>query len=109
MLTTNKVELTGYAGANPEMVELKSNRYKKAVISLATRESYKKDGEWYNVTTWHKVVAWNNMATKMCELIQKGSRISITGRVNYRQVETPKGKMFLSEIVANGFALEPIQ
>jgi len=109
MLATNKVQLTGYAGANPEMVNLKNKGYKKAVISLATRESYKKDGEWVNITTWHKVVAWNNLATKMCELVQKGSRVSVTGRVSYRQVETQKGKLTLSEITVNEFALEPIQ
>ncbi len=109
MLSTNKVQLVGYAGANPELVNLKTKNYKKAIISLATRESYKKDGEWVNITTWHKVVAWNNMAIKMCELIQKGSKISVTGRVNYRQVETQKGTLTLSEITVNEFALEPIQ
>lgn len=109
MLATNKVQLIGYAGANPEMVNLKNKGYKKAVISLATRESYKKDGEWVNITTWHKVVAWNHLATQMCELIQKGSRLSVTGRVSYRQVETQKGKLTLSEITVNEFNLEPIQ
>lgn len=109
MLATNKVQLVGYAGTTPELVNLKNKGYKKAIISLATRESYKKDGEWINVTTWHKVVAWNTMATKMCALIQKGSRISVKGRVNYRQVETQKGKLTLSEITVNEFALEPIK
>ena len=109
MLSTNKVQLTGYAGANPELVNLKTKGYKKAIISLATSESYKKDGEWVSVTTWHKVVAWNNLATRMCELVQKGSRLSVTGRVNYRQVETQKGRLTLSEITVNDFALEPIQ
>ena len=106
MLKTNKVQLIGYAGANPEMVALKNNRYKKATLSLATNESYKKDGEWFNVTTWHKVVAWNNMAAKMCDLIQKGSRLSVNGKVNYRQIQTEKGTMTFSEILVNDFAIE---
>lgn len=109
MLKTNKVQLTGYAGANPELISLKSDKYKKAILSLATRESYKKDGEWVNITTWHKVVAWNNMATKICELVQKGSRVSVTGRINYNQIDTQKGKMTLSEITVNDFALEPVK
>lgn len=109
MLSTNKVQLVGYAGAAPELVDLKNKGYKKAVVSLATRESYKKDGEWVNITTWHKVVAWNQMATRICSMVQKGSRISITGRVNYRQVETGKGRFMLSEITVNEFALEPVK
>jgi single-strand DNA-binding protein len=107
MTKTNNVKLVGYAGANPELVELKNNRYKKATLSLATNESYKKNGEWFKVTTWHKVVAWNNTAAKMCELIQKGSRLSINGKVNYRQVQTDKGTMTLSEILVNDFTIEP--
>lgn len=107
MLATNRVQLTGYAGQAPELVALKSPHYKKAVISLATHESYQKDGEWFNVTTWHKVVAWNAMAVKMCELIQKGSRVSINGRITYQQVDTGKGKLTLGEITVNDFALEP--
>jgi single-strand DNA-binding protein len=107
MLATNKVQLVGYAGANPEMVELKSSKYKKAIVSLATRESEKKDGEWFNITTWHKVVAWNNMATKVCEMVQKGTKLNVTGRVSYRQVDGKKGKFTLSEITVNDFSLEP--
>lgn len=109
MLKTNKVQLVGYAGANPEIVELKSGNYKKAVISLATRESYKKDGQWFNITTWHKLVAWGNMATKVCEMVQKGNRINVTGRISYRQVDTQKGKLTLSEITVNDFNLEPVK
>lgn len=109
MLATNKVQLVGYAGANPEMVELKSSKYKKAIVSLATRESYKKDGEWFNITTWHKLVAWNNMATKVCELVQKGSKINIVGKVSYREVDGKKGKFTLSEITVNDISLEQIK
>ena len=105
MKATNNVQLTGYAGANPEIVALKNDRYKKATIRLATNEAYKKDGEWYNITTWHKVVAWNNVATKLMESVQKGSRISLTGRMNYRKVDSPTGKFTISEVVVKKFDL----
>ena len=62
MKTTNKVELSGYIGVEPEVKTL-SNGSKMLRFSLATSEDYKsKTGEWVKNTTWHNIVMWNKTA-----------------------------------------------
>src|SRR5947207_2066994 len=107
MSATNKVQLVGYVGTNPELVELKSGEYKKAIFSLATHEYYKKDEEWFNITTWHKLVGWGKTANKICDTIKKGTKVNITGRVSNRKVEGKQGSFTLSEITVSSIKLEP--
>ena len=100
----NKVELVGFAGMNAEVKEIK-NGMKIARFSLATSEGYKnKTGEWVNSTTWHNIVLWNDSAEKAAETVKKGARISLTGKINYRNYENKAGeKRNTVEIVASEF------
>jgi len=104
----NKVELVGFAGMDVEVQDLKNN-LKKANFSLATREGFKnKDGEWINTTSWHRIVLWNDNAKKAAELVKKGSRVSLSGKLNYRTYETDKGdKRLIVEIVTSVFEVLP--
>jgi single-strand DNA-binding protein len=53
-LYKNRVELIGYLGHKPELVN------GHAVLSLATKTSWKDKGsdEWQSRTEWHRVIAW---------------------------------------------------
>ena len=91
MKTTNKVELNGFIGMEPEVKTL-SNGSKLVRFSLATNEDYKnKEGEWVKNTTWHNVVMWNKVAEKAEEALKKGSCISITGKIVNRQYTDKQG------------------
>lgn len=98
MITTvNKVELLGYAGNTPEMVELSEKlRLVRFRIATRTRIGY---NDWR--TDWHDVIAWNELAHSICEQVKKGSRIQIVGRLQYRDVQTKDGRRLRkAEVVA---------
>ena len=102
----NKVELIGFAGMNAEVKEIKKG-VKVANFRLATSDGYKdKAGEWVNSTTWHNIVLWNDSAEKAAAEVKKGSRVSLTGKISYRNYENKAGeKRSTVEIIANGFEI----
>jgi len=104
----NKVELIGFAGMNPEVREI-SNNAKIAQFSLATSESYRdKTGAWVNNTSWHRIVLWNNIADKAAEEINKGAKVNIIGKIQYRTFETAsEEKRNVTEIVATEYKVLP--
>jgi single-strand DNA-binding protein len=104
----NKVELAGYAGRDAEVREIKSG-INVASFSLATSENYRdKNGEWISSTSWHNIVMWNDIAKKAAEEIKKGTHVSLTGKISYRNYETKTGeKRYVAEIVVNDFKVNP--
>ena len=104
MKTTNKVELDGFIGVNPEVKTLK-NGNTVANFTLSTEENYKnKEGEWVKNTTWHRISLWNDVAKQAAEILKKGMRISLTGRIVNKQYTDKDGnKRTMSEILANTF------
>ncbi|MGD0710427.1 MAG: single-stranded DNA-binding protein [Bacteroidales bacterium] len=106
MKTTNKVELDGFIGMEPEVKTL-SNGSKLVRFSLATNEDYKnKAGEWVKNTTWHNVIMWNKIAEKAEETLKKGTRVSVTGKLVNRQYTDKEGnKRNTFEIQAFAFEL----
>ncbi len=104
----NKVELIGYAGRDAEVREIRSG-ISLASFSLATSENYRdKNGDWQSNTSWHNIVLWNDNAKKAGEEIKKGSRVSVTGKINYRNYESKSGeKRYVTEIIVNEFEVIP--
>ncbi|HLP12072.1 MAG TPA: single-stranded DNA-binding protein [Flavobacteriales bacterium] len=87
----NKVELTGFAGMDPEFKTI-GEKMKVAKFSLATTDGYKKDGAWVNTTQWHNMIGWNRIADQITELVKKGKKLTISGKLNYRSYEDKEGK-----------------
>jgi single-strand DNA-binding protein len=104
----NKIELTGFAGTDAELKDI-NNGKSMARFRMATSRGYKdRNDEWVNTTSWHNVVLWNKSAVKAAEAVKKGSRLSVTGRINYRNYETTDGqKRYTVEIVADTFEVLP--
>jgi len=107
MKTTNKVELNGYIGIDPDVLTLK-NGSKVAHFTLATDESYKnKEGEWVKNTTWHRISLWNKEAEKAESSLKKGMRVLLTGKIVNKEFTDKNGnKRNISEIQANNFELQ---
>ncbi len=106
MSTTNKVELTGNLGMNPEVRELNSGK-KMVKLSLATHEQKKNStGERITETQWHNLVVWGRNALLAEQQLKKGSPISITGKINSRNYLDKNGqKRFVTEIQVNNIRL----
>jgi len=98
----NHVQLVGRLGANPE-VKIFDNGNKLARFSIAVSQTYTtKGGEKVTDVQWHPVVAWGEMATVAEHILQKGTQVTVDGRLFNRSYTAKDGtKRTSTEIVAN--------
>ena len=105
MAGINKVILVGNLGADPEI------RYSPggmAVVnfSLATSETFSKDGQKQTKTEWHKIVAFGKLAEICGQYLSKGKQIYIEGKIQTRSWDDKEGnKKYTTEIVANSMQM----
>lgn len=105
MTLRNKVQLIGHVGQTPEFRTTEGGN-KLAKFSLATNETYKNEaGARVTTTTWHSVLAWNNLAQIAAEYLNKGSEVVIEGKIINRSYEKDGVKRYVSEIQANELLL----
>ena len=98
----NSVRLTGFLGSAPEIKETE-NKKKFAKLSLETN-SYRKNrqGERVTETTWHQIILWEKQAELAEKYLEKGSKISIEGRLSNRYYTDKDGiKRYATEVVVN--------
>lgn len=105
-MALNKVLLIGNVGKDPEVRHLESG-VAVATITLATSERFKdKSGEVKELTEWHTVNAWRNLADLAENYIRKGSQIYVEGRIRTRSWEDQNGqKRYSTEILADNIQL----
>ena len=98
----NHVQLVGRLGANPEVKVLESGK-KLARFQLAVNESYTKaSGEKVNKVQWHSVIAWGHLAGIAERILQKGTQVTIDGKLLSREYTNKAGdKRNTTEIVAS--------
>lgn len=96
----NRVMLIGNLTRDPE---LRYTPAGMAVVSfgLATNRVWvTKQGEKKEDAQFHRIVAWNKLAELCSQLLAKGRRIYVEGRIQYREITDAAGvKKQISEIV----------
>lgn len=100
----NRVQLLGFLGQDVELRELAQGK-KVARMSMATNE-FKRDqsGKPEKTTTWHNLIAWGQTAETMNDILRKGHKVFVEGKITYRQYETKAGeKRNQTEIVVSNF------
>lgn len=80
----NKVILVGNIGKDAETVG------KKTSFTLATNETWTKDGEKQEKTTWHNIVMWN-APEKLVPHLSKGKKILVQGSIDNYQYDKDDG------------------
>lgn len=101
MGSVNKVILLGNLGSDPEMRMTPSGQ-QVATISIATSESWVKDGRREDKVEWHRVVLWNKLAELASKYLKKGRKVYIEGRLQTRSWEDQTGqKRYTTEIIGN--------
>jgi len=96
----NKVTLVGRLGSDPEVKYTQSGT-PVATFSLATSETWKKDGEKQEKTEWHKIVTWERLAEVCGEYLTKGKLVLIEGKLQTRSWDDKEGnRRQVTEIVA---------
>lgn len=96
----NNITIIGNVGQDPELKYLPSGQ-SSLTFSVATSRKVKE--EWQ--TTWHKVIAWGEMAENCAASIAKGNRVVVIGRIEVREWQTKAGeKRTTVEVTADEIA-----
>ena len=79
------------------------NGKKFARFSIATSEYYKNaKGEPTESTYWHNIVAWGNTAELAEKLLNKGTQVSVEGKLVSRNYVDKEGvKRYVTEVQVN--------
>ena len=87
----NQHTIVGTLGRDPEIRETQSGD-KVCNLSVATSESWKKDGERQERTEWHRVTTFNQGTIKYIEMAaRKGVKVAIVGQVRTRKWQDQEG------------------
>jgi single-strand DNA-binding protein len=103
----NKAMLIGNVTRDPEL-RYTPNGTPVCSFGLATNRSWMPEGgtERREETEFHRLVAWNKLAELCSQLITKGRKIYVEGRLQSRSWETPDGeKRSSTEIVIEDMML----
>ena len=107
----NSVSLIGVVGKDAELRQTQQGVH-YAQISLATSTGgyKKKDGtDVPEVTQWHRIVAWNNLADFAGNYVKKGMKIAVDGMITYRTYKNQQGAdVYTTDIVADSIVLMTI-
>ena len=102
----NKVFLIGRACQKPELKEFNTGS-KVVKFSLATNFSWsnKSTGEKKQLTEYHNIVIWGQLATIAAKYINKGSKIHVDGKIQTQKWEQDGVMRNRAEIVVDSFIL----
>jgi single-strand DNA-binding protein len=97
----NKAIIIGNLGGDCE-IRYTNSGTGVANFNVATTERWKdKDGNMQESTEWHRIVAWGKLAEICAELLSKGSKVYIEGKIQTRSWDDQSGnKRYTTEIVA---------
>jgi single-strand DNA-binding protein len=100
MPSMNRVFLVGNLGHEPE-VRATGSGTPVLTLSVATTERFKDaGGNRKERTDWHRVVAWNDLATNCGKYLKKGDRVLVEGRLQGREYEKDGEKRTSVEVIA---------
>ncbi len=99
MAGVNKVILVGHLGGDPEM-KYGSSGAAFTTFTMATSDSWVKDGQREERTEWHRVIAFGKLAEICAKWLHKGKQIYLEGRIQTRSWEQDGVKRWTTEIVA---------
>lgn len=102
---TNKVVLSGFAGADAE-IKLLSGNQRLARVNLAVNEHYRNAaGEDVKRVQWFTLTFWNAKADIAEAQVKKGTYLHIEGRLQNGSYEAKDGsKRYTTEIVVTDVA-----
>ena len=84
----NKVTLIGFLGND---AEVRSNDNRSfTTLSLATKSSYKKDGQYISLTEWHRCVVFGTKLAEFAGTLKKGAHLQVEGELRSRKYDSKK-------------------
>lgn len=86
----NRVELIGNLTRDPEL-RFTPNGAAVCTFGLATNRTYVSEGERKEEVDFHRLVSWNKLAELCNQLLKKGTKVFISGRLQTRSWEGQDG------------------
>lgn len=87
----NRVELIGNLTRDPEL-RYTPNGAAVCTFGLATNRTYVSEGERKEEVDFHRIVSWNKLAELCNQLLKKGHKVFISGRLQTRSWEGQDGQ-----------------
>ena len=84
----NKVTLIGFLGSSPQ-ARTHNPDVSVTTLSLATKSSYKKNGEYVSHTEWHRCVVFGKLS-EFAKTLTKGAHVQVEGELRSREYESKK-------------------
>lgn len=109
MYSLNRAQIIGNLTRDPEM-RYTPNGQGVVSFGIATNRRWKdKDGNNQEQTEFHDIVAWGKLAEIMSQILHKGNKVYVEGRLQTRSWEAQDGsKRQRTEVVVDDFvALSP--
>jgi len=107
MALDNSVTITGNATREPELRFTPSGQAVAGFgVAVNRRWQNRQTQEWEESVSFFDVTAWAQLAENAAETVAKGTRVTVTGRLDQRSWETQDGdKRSKVEIVADDIAV----
>jgi single-strand DNA-binding protein len=98
----NSVRLSGFAGADPVITDL-ANDKRVARVSIGLNNPNRGNGiDPKGSTQWFTLVFWNKKVELIEDIVTKGTKFSIEGRLNGSSYVDKKGeKRYSTEVIVN--------
>lgn len=101
----NRVELIGNLTRDPEL-RFTPTGAAVCTFGVATNRTYVSDGERKEEVDFHRLVSWNKLAELCNQLLKKGNRVFVSGRLQTRSWEGQDGQTrYVTEIVIEDMIL----
>ena len=92
-MTGNTIIITGNLTRDPELRFTPSGQATTSFgIAVNRRWLNRDDNTWEESTSFFDVVAWRELAENATESLARGTRVTVTGRLEQRSWETPEGQ-----------------
>ena len=101
MASICKVTLVGNLGADPELRYTSAGKPVTKFRVACNSRRRTPEGEYQEHTEWFGVSAFGRLAEVSAELLHRGSRVYVEGRLESRVWESPEGRRFFLDVLAN--------
>lgn len=98
----NKVMITGRLGADPEMRHTPQGSIVTNFTVASNRMWKSSDGASHDSTEWFRVTAWDKLGAMCNDMLAKGVRVYVEGRLQTRKWQDKEGNdRYTTEVVAS--------
>ena len=87
----NSIMLIGNLGQDPEL-SYTANGVARTQLSLATNRRVRRNEEYEDETTWHRVTLWRRNAENAAQYLQRGRRVLVEGNVSSYKYTDDQGQ-----------------